>query len=152
MGKVALATLRNFGLGSMVPAGRKFALLSKSPHKWKLYFPERASMPDIAATRPATDEPVDTAWGQQIHDAVEGIQTGKVSMVGLNNSTVINVVVTFPRAYTVAPHVVCVTASPACIAGAVGVTTTGFTLAGYRLQTGGSTTQDAYWIANGTPA
>jgi hypothetical protein len=32
-------------------------------------------MPDIAAARPVAGQPIETAWGQNVHDAVEGTPT-----------------------------------------------------------------------------
>lgn len=115
-------------------------------------------MPDITATRPAASAPVATDWGQQVHDMLEGIQTGQVSIVvsGASNATA---AVTFPRAYTAAPQVFVTcrsvgsnTQAHAWIASA-GVTTTGFTAAAGRDDsTTFSGTIIVSWLAIGTPA
>jgi hypothetical protein len=73
-------------------------------------------MPDITATRPAAGAPIETGWGQNVHDTLEGmpyVQSGTASGSTSNASTV-DISVTFPRAYASAPHVVC-----ALIAGAI---------------------------------
>lgn len=113
-------------------------------------------MPDIVATKPADAAPVETAWGQQVHDMLEGIQAGTVTIVTTAAST-FDYLVTFPRAYTVAPFVVC---SP--VGGSVNMvqpvnlpTTTGVNLRAFKRDgsafTAG-TSITVHWFAIGNPA
>jgi len=50
-------------------------------------------MPDITAARPVAGQPIETAWGDQMHDAMEGIPaTGfviatAVGLVAVGNAT-----------------------------------------------------------------
>ena len=111
-------------------------------------------MPDIAASRPVSGQPVETAWGQQVHDQVEGVQSGSVSVTAASGTG--NANVTFPRAYLTPPIVVacigsngfyfaCVTSPP---------TTTGVTVGVRDLRDAqaGTGSLTVYWIAIGTPA
>jgi len=62
---------------------------------------------DIVAPRPAPGEAIASAWGGEVHDAIEGIQTGYVVVPATGSGVdVSTVVVTFPRAYTAPPTVV----------------------------------------------
>ena len=115
-------------------------------------------MPDITATRPAAGAPIETTWGQQVQDMLEGIQTGTVNVVlsGASNGTA---VVTFPRAYTVAPKVFLTIASTTSNTMAhvwvpsAGVTTTQLNVAAGRDDsTTVSSTIVVNWLAIGTPA
>jgi H-type lectin domain len=115
-------------------------------------------MPDITAPRPVSGEPVATAWGQQVHDMLEGLQWGTASIVvsGASNGTA---VVTFPRAYSAPPRVLLTcqsvssnTQAHAWIASA-GVTNTQVTVAAGRDDaTTFSGTITVAWLAIGTPA
>lgn len=110
-------------------------------------------MPDITATRPAAGAPIDTPWGQQVHDMLEGIQSGQASVAG--SGTGVSVTVTFPRAYSAIPVVVATTfgSTTTAVVAVNSITTTNFVLriytpAGQTL----SGTQVANWLAIGTPA
>jgi 3-oxoacyl-(acyl-carrier-protein) synthase len=115
-------------------------------------------MGDITSTRPASGAPIATAWGAEIHDAIEGIQSGTASIVfaGGSNASA-DLTVTFPRAYAAPPAVV---ASPqvtstAYVANIKAVTATGFTLAMSHKDAGSNisaVTLPCHWIAIGTPA
>ena len=109
-------------------------------------------MPDIAAARPAAGAVVESSWGQQVHDQVEGVQAGKASC-SISASTAGTIVpVTFPRAYLVAPIVVAAVMQGAGVwAVATAVTTTGLSLQ-LRAAASTTTTVDVGWVAIGTPA
>jgi hypothetical protein len=115
-------------------------------------------MTDIAAQRPAAGAPIESAWGGQVHDAIEGIQAGTASIVfsgGTNGSAWLTV--TFPRAYTAPPVVV---ASPqvtsnAYIANINNVTATGFVVGMSHKDASSNisaVTLPCHWIAVGTLA
>lgn len=115
-------------------------------------------MPDITAARPVSGTPIETGWGDQVHDAIEGIQSGKGTSVFSNAADGSVVAVVFPRAYT-APPVVLVapetSLSRAVVAKVVlnSITTTGFSFQGQ--DTGGGLRTGnlpCHWIAIGTPA
>lgn len=116
-------------------------------------------MPDITATRPVDTAPVDTAWGQQVHDILEGIQTGTgVNVPFSGGTTAASSTVTFPRAYVSAPVVIAqretgTGTSPKIHVWAVNITTTSFTING---ATGDGTTSSntiaCRWIAIGIVA
>lgn len=61
-------------------------------------------MPDLTPTRPADAAPVATDWGQAVHDAIEGVQAGQIT---ITSTTAVSAdgTVTFPRAYSSAPFV-----------------------------------------------
>jgi len=117
-------------------------------------------MPDLSATRPADAAPVATAWGQQVHDMLEGIQAGKGTLVypgGTPDSTTLTVV--FPRAYAVAPIVVVsvetgITRAIAAKLIAGTVTTTQFQVQAQHVAgtNVASSNLPFDWIAIGTPA
>ena len=109
-------------------------------------------MPDISSTRPAAGAPVDTPWGQQVHDMLEGIQAGSVS-VNFSNSNLSNsAAVVFPRPYTVAPIIVAVCANANYSPG-VGATATQANLQAKRTDSAAVTAaMTILWIAIGTPA
>jgi len=108
-------------------------------------------MPDITAAKPAAGQPIETAWGTQVHDQIEGVQAGKASCT-LSAATSGTVAVTFPRAYTVAPIVVATAVLNGNVwANVASITTTGCTLIG-RSPTAATTTFDINWVAIGTPA
>lgn len=110
-------------------------------------------MPDITSTRPASGAPIATAWGAEVHDQLEGIQTGKVNVTA--GSTPAQVAVVFPRPYAAPPTVF---ASPngttsVCVASARDVTAIGFNLTMMRADgVATATTQSVAWLAVGTPA
>jgi hypothetical protein len=62
-------------------------------------------MPDITATRPTSGTPIETSWGDEVHDAIEGIQYGTVTwnMVAGARSDAPPIV--FPRPYATPPVV-----------------------------------------------
>jgi len=115
-------------------------------------------VPDITAARPTAGAPIESAWGDQVHDMLEGIQVGTVNIVVSAASTG-TAVVTFPRAYATPPRVFVSVQPPssatqahAWITGA-GVSTTGFTASTGRDD--GQTfsgTAIVHWLAIGTPA
>lgn len=111
-------------------------------------------MPDIAAARPVSGAPIETSWGQQAHDAIEGIQYGNVNLGPFNTTTQSPaVVVTFPRPYATPPIVVVTIASNVCQARFSAVTTTSVTLDAKRNDGSATmTTQNCSWVAIGTPA
>lgn len=110
-------------------------------------------MPDITATRPVSGQPIETSWGQQAHDLVEGIQSGRVDVGPFTGAASATAAVTFPRAYATAPVSVVVTmASTVCQARVFSITATGFSIEAKRSDGGGSTTQPVMWLAIGTPA
>jgi len=86
-------------------------------------------MPDIAATRPVSGQPIETSWGDNVHDLIEGIQAGSLSMSFVNNS-VVDAAITFPRPYVSAPIVFAnvMTQTSSGYAIAYGATTTGCSL------------------------
>lgn len=110
-------------------------------------------MPDITATRPVSGAPIETGWGTQVHDLLEGIQAGAATVpTGATPS----IAVTFPRAYTAPPIVVVGFQDPSSALiqlYAVSVTTTGFVMTARRTDAAsiGSATATT-WIAIGTPA
>ena len=56
-------------------------------------------MPDIASARPVAGAPIETAWGTDMHDAVEGVQAGKANAV-FSAATAVAIDIVFPRAFT----------------------------------------------------
>jgi hypothetical protein len=114
-------------------------------------------VPDITATRPASGGNIDDAWGQQVHDHIEGIQAGSVNMTWSANAVATPVVVTFPRAYTSPPIVVATCSGGSGSVnnniGVNSVTTTQVTLGGREVrETAQSVTVPVFWMAIGTPA
>lgn len=114
-------------------------------------------MPDITAARPVSGTPIETGWGDQVHDAIEGIQSGFVD-VTLTASATGTAAVTFARAYATAPAVVLVgnsvsAALVAKLSSSTPPSTTGFTaVVQHAAGTSTSATVRVYWIAVGTPA
>lgn len=115
-------------------------------------------MPDITAARPLSGAPVESAWGGQVHDAVEGLQAGQATATiaaGANSGTVI---VTFPRAYTAAPNVVATVGplgSQVFVANISGISATTVTLNAFRkdeTNQGSSLGVPVQWMALGVPA
>lgn len=113
-------------------------------------------MPDLTPTRPASGAPVESGWGQAVHDALEGLQAGSSSVVFSASPTSNTVAVTFPRAYASPPTVlVCASSQHYSITPAQGVaiTNSGFSASGrYIPGTNASATIPFYWVAIGTPA
>ena len=112
-------------------------------------------MPDIAAVRPASGEPIASAWGTTVHDMLEGIQVGSVNVVFPSGSTGTDQVVTFPRAYTAPPRVFVQTligsARYFAIVSAVTATTCTVT-ATDKTNATSTATVPVQWLAIGTPA
>jgi len=110
-------------------------------------------MPDITSARPASGAPIATAWGAEIHDALEGIQAGAAS-VSLSAAASGNVTVTFPRPYAVPPVVVASAVTGATYIGAPqNISTTSVQLAVFtRSGSTATATVQLQWIAIGTPA
>jgi predicted secreted protein len=114
-------------------------------------------MPDIAATRPAAGAVVESAWGQQVHDQVEGIQAGTVT-APLSASAATTVTVTFPRAYLAAPVVVAsaifINGQPSVLATIQSAPTTTSVVLRVWTATGANATGTyvIHWVAIGTPA
>jgi len=114
-------------------------------------------MGDLTSTRPASGAPIATAWGAEVHDALEGLQSGYVQVVVA--AGVGQLVVTFPRPYASLPVVV---ATPAASSDAwivslnanSGTSYTGFTLrVSHKTgSTANSGTINIMWIAVGQPA
>jgi len=114
-------------------------------------------VPDITAARPAAGAPIESSWGGQVHDSLEGLQTGQVSSTGpatAGASYDVNVV--FPRPYASVPRVVATIAwnTTFYLAIVFGTSTTGFTLRFTRKDNATFTNVAhlADWIAVGTPA
>lgn len=112
-------------------------------------------MPDLTATRPVSGESVATLWGQQVHDAIEGLQAGSVT-VNVSASAFGEATVTFPRAYASAPALICSVGNSQSAFYAQSPSqsaTTAILRAVHR--DGTSTTTSGivvHWIAIGTPA
>jgi len=52
-------------------------------------------MPNIVAARPVAGQPIETAWGDQVHDAIEGLPTLQFGIANVP-AGVGNVTVTLP--------------------------------------------------------
>jgi hypothetical protein len=64
-------------------------------------------MPQISAARPTAGQPIETAWGDQVHDAVEAtpdILHERSAITG-NGTAEAQIVVAFGRAYAAVPTV-----------------------------------------------
>lgn len=112
----------------------------------------------MAATsiaRPNSGEVIASAWGTQVADAHNGIQSG---LATINNVTAGNASlrVTFPRAYIGVPIVVaCVNGSSFFFANAGAADATGFTIYVRDIrdaQAGTAATLGINWMAMGVPA
>lgn len=64
-------------------------------------------MSDIAAARPASGEPIASAWGGEVHDQLEGMQTGTLAVSASGTSGAAEGVarVTFAKPYATPPIV-----------------------------------------------
>lgn len=62
-------------------------------------------MPDIVAARPASGASIESAWGGQVHDLLEGIQAGKLT-VNVANTAVQGATITFPKPYASNPTLI----------------------------------------------
>ena len=111
-------------------------------------------MPDIVSARPVSGQPVASAWGDEVHDQLEGIQTGKAGLAGVTSSVFPTAAIVFPRAYAVPPVVLLTTQYAAVSVGfSVLPTTAGFTLVGARNDGNASALSvEVHWVAIGKPA
>lgn len=110
-------------------------------------------MTDIAAQRPAAGAPIESAWGGQVHDNIEGIQVGIVTLTGATSSASAVANVVFPRAYASPPQVILGMTSPLVGAAADTITATGFRALSRRLDGVATAFTGNYcWIAVGTLA
>ena len=112
-------------------------------------------MADITAQKPVSGAPIESGWGAEIHDAIEGIQYGRNSVVFAAASDA-NLVITFPRAYASTPAVIVsldAGVTRALVGKATAVGTSGFTFQGQHTSGGtASGSVNFSWIAIGTPA
>lgn len=111
-------------------------------------------MPDLMSTRPSSGQPIATAWGDEVHDALEGIQAGSAVLTNANANAA-SLAIVFPRPYATPPIVVASVAANTTFNYALAhtATTTGVTLMTVRrdgVATSASIT--VHWIAIGTPA
>lgn len=110
-------------------------------------------MPDITATRPAAGAPIESAWGGQVHDMLEGLQYGKFTLTWTNSAVSDLPTITFPRAYAAAPIMVAIVNQANVAAFLRQVTATTFQVQARDVrETLGSFSADCHWIAVGTPA
>jgi hypothetical protein len=110
-------------------------------------------MPDITAGRPVSGAPIETGWGTQVHDAVEGIQVGGVVISGATSTVEGSTAVVFPRPYVTAPTILITSPSTAVGVRAGSITATGFTASAKRNDGSSTAYSGTYpWIAVGTPA
>ena len=112
-------------------------------------------MPDLTAGRPVAGQPIETAWGQQVHDAIElarRVERGVFSVPA--GGTQGEFSVTFGTAFATVPTVLLSPVSPQpgtlLVASLTIVSTSGFTAEIEK--TDGSTTPatPCYWIALGS--
>jgi len=110
-------------------------------------------MGDIAAQRPAAGAPIESAWGGQVHDAIEGIQSGKVTITGITSSTGVTVTVTFARAFSAPPVITVGSPSTQVGVGLLNITATTFQMRAVRWDGSSSAyTGEYFWLAIGTLA
>jgi hypothetical protein len=111
-------------------------------------------------TRPADNAPVDTAWGDVVHDTIvaNDVQSGVINMVFAASAVGPTVVVTFPRPFASVPIVVAtaggVSAGGTNVnVGITALTTTTVSLQGREVrETAISVTLPCQWIAIGPRA
>ena len=110
-------------------------------------------MPDITAARPVSGASIETAWGTQVHDLIEGIQSGQAT-ANLSSSSAVDVTVTFPRAYTAPPAVmVCTSGTATYLASAKTITTTSFVCSVFHRDATAATASAVFlWLAVGSAA
>jgi hypothetical protein len=85
-----------------------------------------------------------------VHDAIEGIQVGIVTLTGATNGTSATAMVTFPRAFASPPQVILGLTSPLVGAAADQITATGFRALSRRLDGVATAFTGNYcWIAVG---
>lgn len=106
-------------------------------------------MTDIAAARPVAGQPIETAWGQNVHDAIEGAPVVTFGTVSIDLAAGIGTaVVQFGVVYATAHSV---TATARVSSDTVIVTTFGGSGAdtGIRVANGGAGPMIVEWIAVG---
>lgn len=111
-------------------------------------------MPDIVSDRPVAGAAIASSWGDEVHDALEGIQSGIATLPAAASPTS-TLVVVFPRPYT-APPVVLMTPrdanGAAQVEAATSITATQFT-AYQRHRSDANVLAAAFsWVAIGTVA
>jgi hypothetical protein len=111
-------------------------------------------MPDIGAARPVAGAPIETAWGQQAHDLIEGVQAGVGTVAFSNSSLSATFTITFPRPY-LTPPIVLVSSQHVHYTAATMTAPTTTSVTGQMRRGDGSSqtgTLGFAWIAIGTPA
>lgn len=112
-------------------------------------------MPDISAARPIAGAPIETAWGDEIHDQLEGLQAGTVPLT-VTAVARYDYTLTFPRAYAAAPTVIVgVVGGNTNLVGLVGLPSTTQVVIGVFRRDGANLTAGSVtitWLAIGTPA
>jgi hypothetical protein len=111
-------------------------------------------MPNITAARPAAGAPIETAWGQEVHDKIEAtplIQAGTVNIVFASAGQA-QTAVTFPIPFASPPAVTgCMVGGSTLLPATSGVTASGFTASlRHYDNTAQSVTIGFAWIAVGT--
>lgn len=105
-------------------------------------------MPDIAAARPVAGQPIETAWGQQVHDAIEGLAA---VLTGTDSVTAATFTGSFSRAFAAPPTIVAtVNQGAGVITVTASRTTTEYT---FEVQNNDGSTPGGclvHWIAIGT--
>lgn len=114
-------------------------------------------MPDITAARPAAGAPVESAWGGQVHDALEGLQWGVINITFTGGTANGAGTVTYPRPYVSAPSflVTMNVGSDIFVIRTSGPSTTACTISVSKKDgsnQGTTTTVPVSWLALGTPA
>lgn len=109
---------------------------------------------DILAVRPVAGAPMETAWGQQVHDALQSFQMGTAALTVASGAG--SVLVTFPRPFLSAPIILvgligapsykatCLIGAPSLSGFTFNVWTTGLP--------GGEGGYTGYWLAFGSNA
>ncbi|MCJ7550081.1 MAG: hypothetical protein MUQ30_10405 [Anaerolineae bacterium] len=117
-------------------------------------------MPEITAARPVAGQPIETAWGDQMHDAMEALPSTLrgFQVIAAPNTPGTSAVLPFAGATFISQPTVMVSAavqdtSGMIVAGVSAITTTGFTC--YIERSNGlniTTGTTIYWVAVGTLA
>jgi hypothetical protein len=108
-------------------------------------------MPDITAARPVAGQPIETVWGQQIHDAVEStfVQAGTVLIPAGSGQGL----VTFSAPFATTPTVVgsaVFSAAGATIIEVSNVTELGCDIRAFKVDNAAPASDHyVYWIAVG---
>lgn len=106
-------------------------------------------MPDITAARPASGAPIETGWGDQMHDAIEGVQAGTVTIPSVTNAVAVQVTVTFPRPFSANPTIVTASSTVGAWVGWQTLTPTSVVLTARRWDSATAISVAAQWIAVG---